>query len=241
MLFRDGLAVRRRCIPPLAIAAGHRADSPPRRPRPNGVRPHRGHNPRYLVTFVQVSAMPLLLEISGNCLVFRYPPPLCGVEGLTRVSAGQTPYWRPRWQVKDSNLRSSRDGFTARRPQASDLRLHLDSGNLVTNRPRTLDASWSPPDTSGQRNYLANRPPRPTDTLWSATRSVTRAVSSRRMSSWRQRSSHEHPFTLPLSRSRTRCCTPPQWTCPLPPRMPRSLQSNPTLGMRSALARSRQA
>jgi len=104
-----------------------------------------------------------------------------------------------------------------------------------------LDASWSPPDTSGQRNYLANRPPRPTDTLWSATRSVTRAVSSRRMSSWRQRSSHEHPFTLPLSRSRTRCCTPPQWTCPLPPRMPRSLQSNPTLGMRSALARSRQA
>jgi hypothetical protein len=96
--------------------------------------------------------MPLLLEIAKNGSVFRYPPPLCGAEGLTRVSAGQTPYLRLLWQVKDSNLRSFRDGFTVRRRRACHLRLHRHTGNLATNRPQTLDASRRPADTSGHRS-----------------------------------------------------------------------------------------
>src|SRR5690242_2925353 len=92
---------------------------------------------------------------------FRRTPPDTTKQPVTSVLAGQRLFvlW---WQVKDSNLRSFRDGFTDRRSQDCDLRQHRGPENLATNRPQTPDASRSPPDTFGQPNHLASRPSRPT-------------------------------------------------------------------------------
>src|SRR5215204_1867314 len=57
------------------------------------------------------------------------------------------------WQVKDSNLRSFRDGFTDRSGRASDLQKHRHVRDQDTNRPQTLDVSRSPPAIAGQPNY----------------------------------------------------------------------------------------
>jgi hypothetical protein len=55
------------------------------------------------------------------------------------------------WQVKDSNLRSFRDGFTVPSLRAYDQRKRLTHNNFRTYSPQTADASRGQPDTSGAR------------------------------------------------------------------------------------------
>ena len=59
------------------------------------------------------------------------------------------------WQVKDSNLRSFRDGFTDQRRQAADQRKRLSGNNFRAHSAQTADASRRPPDTP-----VGNPPPR---------------------------------------------------------------------------------
>jgi hypothetical protein len=56
---------------------------------------------------------------------------------------------RTRWQVKDSNLRSSRDGFTVLRRQGCDQRKRLTRNNFRAYSPPISDVSQCQPDTSG--------------------------------------------------------------------------------------------
>ena len=60
---------------------------------------------------------------------FWIPPPGILRGPLTGVSAGQGPF-STLWQVKDSNLRSFRDGFTDQRRQACDQRQCLSPRQL---------------------------------------------------------------------------------------------------------------
>src|SRR5450759_1070070 len=50
------------------------------------------------------------------------------------------------WQVKDSNLRSFRDGFTVPRLQACDQRKRLTCNNFRAYSPQTAVASRGQPD-----------------------------------------------------------------------------------------------
>ena len=64
-------------------------------------------------------------------------------EALAGVSAGQGLSGTV-WQVKDSNLRSFRDGFTARCSQAADLHKRLTTTNIDTLSTQTADAPRRP-------------------------------------------------------------------------------------------------
>ena len=54
------------------------------------------------------------------------------------------------WQVKDSNLRSFRDGFTVPRLQDRDQRKRLTRNNFRAYSPQTADVGRVQPDTSGR-------------------------------------------------------------------------------------------
>ena len=54
------------------------------------------------------------------------------------------------WQVKDSNLRSFRDGFTVPMLQARDQRKRLTRNNFRAYSPQTAAVGRGQPDTSGR-------------------------------------------------------------------------------------------
>jgi hypothetical protein len=56
------------------------------------------------------------------------------------------------WQVKESNLRTLRDGFTVPRLQACDQRKRLTRNNFRAYSPQTAEVSRGQPDTSGPGN-----------------------------------------------------------------------------------------
>ena len=68
--------------------------------------------------------------------------PLRGIreEGPDQRFRRSGPLRTTRWQVKDSNLRSFRDGFTARRARSSDLHKRTATTDFDTNSAQILDA-----------------------------------------------------------------------------------------------------
>jgi hypothetical protein len=76
---------------------------------------------------------------SRTAVVGRFDPITAGPHGST---------W---WRVKDSNLRSFRDGFTVPRLQARDQQKCLTSNNFRAYSPQTADVGQGQPDTSEAR------------------------------------------------------------------------------------------
>ena len=61
------------------------------------------------------------------------------------------------WQVKDSNLRSFRDGFTDHRRQACDQRQYLSPDNFRAYSPQIADNGLLQPDTSASGSRSRRR------------------------------------------------------------------------------------
>ena len=148
--FRDGLSLRRRYIPPTrALLAGHRLASPPARHSDRPPRTHIGHRPRSVFAFAQVRARPAPRRTLPN---FHTPAPYTWTGPDPRFRRSD-PVLRPQWQVKDSNLRSFRDGFTDRRGQAEPhgvvgFEVILDAYSLL------LIAATSPVSRSGYSSAM---------------------------------------------------------------------------------------
>ena len=69
------------------------------------------------------------------------------------------------WQVKDSNLRSFRDGFTVPRLQDRDQRKRLTHNNFRAYSPQIADDHRLPPDTSASDSHSRRRATRSSRTL----------------------------------------------------------------------------
>jgi len=82
-----------------------------------------------LNAFAQVTGLRARTVMLVNDGPFRYPHQVCkkGLRPRFRWSEALSHTW---WQVKDSNLRSFRDGFTVPRPQARDQRKCLTRNNF---------------------------------------------------------------------------------------------------------------
>jgi hypothetical protein len=135
-----------------------------RRSAPGRVRPARRRGPeltgafpadvdpaRLPSTFAQVTALRPKAEMVDSSNPFWIPPP--GTREGPRPAfpqvRGPLSTW---WQVKDSNLRSFRDGFTDHRLRARDLRQCLSPNKLPgvfptdsRRQPTTAVASRTPP------------------------------------------------------------------------------------------------
>jgi hypothetical protein len=74
-----------------------------------------------------------------------------------------------RWQVKDSNLRSFRDGFTVPRLQDRDQRKRLTRNNFRAYSPQIADDHRLPPDTSASNPHSRRRATTSSRTLQTAT------------------------------------------------------------------------
>src|ERR1035437_7725428 len=69
------------------------------------------------------------------------------------------------WQVKDSNLRSFRDGFTVPRLQDRDQRKRLTHNNFRAYSPQIAADHRLPPDTSASDSHSRRRATRSSRTL----------------------------------------------------------------------------
>ena len=87
---------------------------------------------------------------------FRYPRQVYE-QGPQPASPQVKSPLRTWWQVKDSNLRSFRDGFTDQRQQARDQPRRLSLDNFRAYSPQTADNGWLQPDPSEQFAFTATR------------------------------------------------------------------------------------
>ena len=71
---------------------------------------------------------------------------------------------RTRWQVKDSNLRSFRDGFTDHGRQGRDQRKPFSPNNFRAHSPQTTDHNRLQPDTPASNSPSRHHPTTPSPT-----------------------------------------------------------------------------
>ena len=99
--------------------------------------------------FVQVTGLRPKAEITDSSTPSRIPLPDTQEDPCPAFPQARDPFstW---WQVKDSNLRSSRDASTDLRRQACDQQYCPSSRNFRAYAPQIADDHRPPPDTSSQ-------------------------------------------------------------------------------------------
>ena len=170
---RDGVGFHRDCIPPPPacpqVSAPAVRPAGWRAPELTGAFPADVDPARLPSTFAQVTALRPKAEMVDSSNPFWIPPP--GTREGPRPAfpqvRGPLSTW---WQVKDSNLRSFRDGFTDHRPQDRDQPGRLTSKQF----PGVFQADGRRQPTSA----VANRtPPRPQEHL--SRRALDRVLAAR--------------------------------------------------------------
>ena len=162
MTNRDGVSFHSDYIPPPPTSSQFSA----RRVRParwrgrelTGAFPADVDPARLPSTFAQVTALRPKAEMVDSSNPFWIPPP--GTREGPRPAfpqvRGPLSTW---WQVKDSNLRSFRDGFTVPRLQTCDQRKRLSRNNFHAYSPQIADDHRQQPDTQRAMRPLGIVPP----------------------------------------------------------------------------------
>jgi hypothetical protein len=151
---RNGAKIHNHCIPPppttaqvIAPAVRPARGRCPELPHvfPADVHPSRAH-----YAFVQVMGLRPKAVMADSATSFWIPPP-----GTLRGPRPAFPQVRDPfstwWQVKDSNLRSFRDGFPDHRLQARDQRQSLSPNTLRSVFPTD---NRRPPTTTGHQHAI---------------------------------------------------------------------------------------